>query len=205
MIRPGKILVFLSTIIFVIAFLIPSRLVNYGILLYLKDPIKLWIGQVTTLLAFILAIVLFLFNKRNAAFVISCCYLFMNNNLFHKTIRFLFSDEHFWPDGLIGYIIPLFFIIIIGILLLRRSFKTKSMFWYFTFIVYLIVFYFIANDRNCMVYFVSDEGILTYQFSVWFKNCGSYYAWDMAGILLNIGLFLEMYRRKKLQIKDAKF
>jgi hypothetical protein len=205
MIKPGKILVFLSSIIFVIAFLIPSRLINYGILLYLKDPIKQWICEATILVTFILAVVLFFFNRKNAAFVISCCFLFMNNNLFHKTIRFLFSDEHFWPDGLIGYLIPIFFFIIIGILLLRRSFKTKNRFWYMAFVLYLIGFYFIANDRNCMVYFVSDEGFITYNFSIWFKNCGSYYAWDMAGILLNIGLFLEIYRRKKPQSHTKHF
>ncbi len=47
-----------------------------------------------------------------------------------------------------------------------------------------------------MVEFISDPGFWSFDLTLWFNNCGTYYAWWTSPILFNIGLYNEIRRSK---------
>lgn len=152
--------------------------------------------QVYLILLFPLAFYLLWKNYINAAFYFSAIFIFLNNDLFESVIDLVFNSIPFWTSGLFRFVIPLLLVSIFGTFLLRRSLQRNSYWWYWRFIIFMIGFYLVVNDRNSRIEFISDVGFRKYDLILWFNNCGTYYAWWAAPILLNTGLFCQIQNSK---------
>jgi len=180
------------------SFFLPSRFLNYDFQTILKYAKSNQIGyQVYFLVIFPISLALLFFRNSKVVVYFSTAFLFINNDLFESSIDLIFNDYPLWTTGLFRFIIPLIIVILVGLWLINKSLNKKSYLWYAAFLLLIIGFYLIINDRNCMIEFVSDMGFKKYDLSIWFSNCGTYYAWWLSGILLNIGIVIDLIANKK--------
>ena len=193
MTKKSKYIIGTAILILIASIFLPSRLTSYDletIILYAKND---QIGYSPyILLLFPISLILVLTKKLKAGFIGSTLLLLTNTTLFEDLLYVVFHKSDLTFLILLDRSLPFLLYSAIFISLFYQVFQKKSWIWYGTFICILIASYIWLNDSNCTIKFISDMGIKTYDLKIWFQNCGTYYAWWTAPILLNIGLFNEI-------------
>lgn len=193
MTRNSKCIIGTAALILMVSFFLPSRLTSndWGTIVAFAKTGNIGFAPYILLL-FPITFGLILTRKLTAAFIVSTILLLTNTTLFENLLCFIFNipDKTFLRS--LDRVTPFLTYSAIFIGLIYKAFKKDSWVWYGIFICLMVVSYIWFNNNNCTLIFISDLGIRTSDFRIWFQNCGTYYAWWTASLLLNIGLFNEM-------------
>ena len=193
MTKKSKYIIGAATLILIASIFLPSRLTSNDLETIISFAKTDGIGYAPyILLLFPIALILILTKKLKAGFIVSTFLLLINTTLFEDLLYVVFHKPDLTFLILLDRSLPFLLFTAIFISLFYLVFKKNSWLWYGTFICILIASYIWLNDSNCTIKFISDMGIKTYDITRWFQNCGTYYAWWIAPILLNIGLFNEI-------------
>lgn len=193
MTKKSKYIIGTGTLILLVSLLLPSRLMSYDFETIVSFSQTDGIGYTPyILLLFPITLILVLTKKLKAGFIVSTFLLLINTTLFEDLLYLVFHKSDLTFLILLDRSLPFLLYTAIFMNLFYQVFKKNSWIWYGTFICILIVSYIWVNDSNCTIKFISDMGMKTYDLRIWFQNCGTYYAWWTAPILLNIGLFTEI-------------
>ncbi len=193
MTKKSKFIIGTATLILIASTFLPSRLTSYDFETIISFAKTDQIGYVPyILLLFPIAIVLALTKKLNAAFIVSTVLLLTNTSLFEDLLYVLFHKPDLTLLLILDRALPFLVYSAIFTGLIYVTLKKNSWKWFGAFISIIVVSYIWLNESNCTIKFISDMGIKTYDLRIWFKNCGTYYAWWTAPLLLNIGLFYEI-------------
>lgn len=193
MIKKTKYILGAATLILIVSIFLPSRLTSYDLETIISFAKTDQIGYSPyILLLFPIALILVLTKKLKAGFIISTLLLLTNTTLFEDLLHVVFHKPDLTFLIILDRSLPFLMYSATFMILFYQVFKKNSWIWYGTFICILIVSYIWLNDSNCTIKFISDIGMRTYDLTIWFQNCGTYYAWWTAPILLNIGLFNEI-------------
>jgi hypothetical protein len=193
MTKKSKYIIGAATLILIASIFLPSRLTSYDLETIISFAKTDQVGYSPyILLLFPIALILILTKKLKAGFIVSTLLLLINTTLFEELLYVVFHKSDLTFLILLDRSIPFLIYSTIFISMIYQVFKKNSWIWYGTFICILIASYIWLNDSNCTIKFISDMGMKTYDLTIWFQNCGTYYAWWTAPILLNIGLFNEI-------------
>ena len=193
MTKKSKYIIGAATLILIASIFFPSRLTSYDLETIISFAKTDGIGYAPyILLLFPITLILVLTKKLKAGFIVSTILLLINTTLFEDLLYVVFHKSDLTFLILLDRSLPFLLYIAIFMGLFYQVFKKNSWIWYWTFICVLIASYIWVNDSNCTIKFISDLGMKTYDLRIWFQNCGTYYAWWTAPILLNIGLFNEL-------------
>ena len=181
----------------------PSRLTSYDFETIIRFAKSNQIGYGIYGLVLFPIILLFLSTKKYLIGIYLSTFLLVTQlDLIDHLIDFLTADdESLFGIGATSILYPFLFLVFLFFWLVYKSIKSKKWTWYISFIVLVILTYLFLNDRNCTIEFVADMGIQKYDIGLWFSNCGTYYAWWISAILINIGLFIEIKRERKVANK----
>ena len=182
-----------ATLILIISIFLPSRLTSYDFETIISFAKTDQIGYSPYILfLFPISLGLALTKKIKLAFIVSTILLLINTTLFEDL---LYSLLHYYELTFLYALdraTPFLIYCAIFTWLIHQTLKRDNWIWYGASICLIAVSYIWLNDRNCTIKFISDMGIKTWDLRIWFRNCGTYYAWWIAPILLNIGLFNEI-------------
>ncbi len=193
MTKKTKYIIEAATLILIASIFLPSRLTSYDLETIISFAKTDQIGySLYILLLFPIALIFVLTKKLKAGFIVSTLLLLTNTTLFEDLLYVVFHKSDLTFQILLDRSLPFLIFSAIFMSLFYQVFKKNSWIWYGTFICILIASYIWLNDSNCTIKFISDMGMKTYDLTIWFQNCGTYYAWWTAPILLNIGLFNEI-------------
>ena len=193
MTKKSKYIIATATLILIMSIFLPSRLTNYDFETIVSFAKTDQIGYLPyILLLFPISLGLVLTKKIKLAFIVSILLLLTNTTLFEDLLYFLLHSNDLTFLYALDRAAPLLIYCAIFSWLIYQTLKRYSWIWYGGFICLIIVSYFWLNDSNCTIEFISDMGIKTNNIKIWFQNCGTYYAWWTAPILINIGLFNEI-------------
>jgi hypothetical protein len=199
MTKNSKYIIGTGTLILLVSILLPSRLTSQGFetIIYFAKSNQIGFTPYILLL-FPVALGLALTKNLKTAFAVSTILILTNTTLFEDFLYNFFHIADLTFLRLLPFLAYATIFVITFYIMIRKANWT----WYGAFICLQIISYLWVNDGNCTINFISDMGIQTYDLRVWFQNCGSYYAWWTAPILLNIGLFNEL---NKLDFQAASF
>jgi hypothetical protein len=178
----------------VIAFFLPSRLTNVDFDTFLAFARANSIGYgIYGLILFPFILILVLLKKHLLSVIFSTILLISQLDTVDYFIAFILGggDFYFHTTGTFLLLSGLF------IWVTYKSVATKSLAWYCVLVAVVLVGYFSTNGRNCRTEFLGDIGVIKNDFGLWFRNCGTYYAWWTASILINITIFREIRSRYK--------
>jgi hypothetical protein len=193
MTKKSKYIIGAATLILIASIFLPSRLTSYDLKTIISFAKTDGIGYAPyILLLFPITLRLVLTKKLKAGFIVSTFLLLINTTLFEDLLYVVFHKSDLTFLILLDRSLPFLLYTAIFMSLFYQVFKKNSWICYGTFICLLIASYIWVNDSNCTIKFISDMGMKTYDLRIWFQNCGTYYAWWTAPILLNIGLFNEL-------------
>ena len=193
MTKKSKYIIGAATLILIASIFLPSRLTSYDLETIISFAKTDGIGFVPyILLLFPITLILVLTKKLKAGYIVSTILLLINTTLFEDLLYAIFHKSDLTFLILLDRSLPFLLYTAIFMGLFYPVFKKNSWIWYWTFICVLIASYIWVNDSNCTIKFISEMGMKTYDLRIWFQNCGTYYAWWTAPILLNIGLFNEL-------------
>lgn len=193
MTKKSKYIIGVSTLVIISSIFLPSRLTSYELETIIAFAKTDQIGYSPyILMLFPIALLLTLTKKIKAGFIISTLLLLTNTTLFEDLFHVVFHNSDLSFLVFLDRSLPFLLYATIFISLFYQVFKKNSWIWYGTFTCLLIASYIWLNDSNCTIKFISDMGMKTYDLRIWVQNCGTYYAWWTAPILLNIGLFNEI-------------
>lgn len=191
--KTTQILTIIAGLIFLLSFFLPSRLTSYDLETIISFAKSNQIGySLYVMILFPIAFGFLFCRKFKIAFIISIILILINSDQFESALNFILSDNELFGWGFVNRILPYLILCGLSIWLVYKSLNTNKWIWYFTFIGVTITSYLWLNDRNCTIEFFADYGIKRYDIPLWFNNCGTYYAWWIAPIILNIGLFNEI-------------
>jgi len=191
--KKTKYIIALATLIYITSVFLPSRLTSYDLETFISFAKSGQIGYSTyIILTFPIALILVHFKKLKSGFIISTLLLLTNTTLFENFLDVVFSKTELTFQLFLNRSLPFLIYSVVLIGLCYQAFKKLSWIRYYIFIGVLITSYVCFNESNCTFIFLSDVGIKTYNPWIWFQNCGTYYAWWTAPILLNIGLFNQI-------------
>ena len=191
--KKSKYIIGAATLILIASIFLPSRLTSYDFETIISFAKTDQIGYSPyILLLFPISLGLALTKELKLAFIVSTILLLINTTLFEDLLYFLLHYYDLTYLYALDRAAPLLIYCAIFMWIIYQTLKRNSWIWYGAFICLIAVSYIWLNDSNCTVKFISDMGIKTYDLRVWFQNCGTYYAWWTAPILLNIGLFNEI-------------
>ncbi len=203
MTRTTQILIGIAIAVFLLSFFLPSRLTNYDFETIISFAKSNQIGYgIYGLLLFPIILLLILSKKYLIGIYLSTFLLVTQLDSIDHFIDFLAADnKSFFGIEATSILYPFLILTFLFIWLVFKSIKSKKWTWYISFIVLVILTYLFLNDRNCMIEFVADMEIQKYDIGLWFSNCGTYYAWWISAILINIGLFNEIKRERTVANK----
>lgn len=191
--KTTRILTIIAGLIFLLSFFLPSRLTSYGLETIISFAKSNQIGYSPYIaLLFPIAFGFFLARKLKIAFITSAILIIINSDQFENSLNYILSDNELLGWGFVNRLLPYLILCGLSVWLVYKSLNTSKWSWYSTFVALTIASYIWLNDRNCTIEFVSDMGFKKYDLVLWFNNCGTYYAWWTAPILLNIGLFNQI-------------
>ncbi|PTB98041.1 hypothetical protein C9994_00350 [Marivirga lumbricoides] len=193
MTKKTKYIIGAATLILIISIFLPSRLTSHDLETIISFAKTDQIGYTPyILLLFPISFGLVLAQKLKLALITSTTLLLINTTLFENLLYFLLHNYDLTFLNALERAAPLLIYCTIFIWLIYKAVKINSWRWYSAFICLIVVSYIWLNDINCTIKFILDMGIKTYDLRIWFQNCGTYYAWWTAPILLNVGLFYEV-------------
>ena len=202
MTKKSKNIIGAAILILIASLFLPSRLTSNDLETIISFAKTDQIGYSPyILLLFLVALILTLTKKLKAGFIVSTLLLLTNTTLFEDLLYVISHKSDLTFIMLLDKSLPFVLYSATFISLFYQVLKKKSWIWYGTFICILIASYVWLNDSNCTVEFIADMGIQSNDVMIWFENCGTYYAWWTAPILLNIGLFNEIKTVAKMGIK----
>jgi hypothetical protein len=162
---------------------------DFATILKFAHPSSIGYGIYALILLFPFTVILVLLKKHLAGAISSTILLISQLDALDHFINIII-------DGFFEYfhLSDFGFLLISGLLiwLIFQSVTTKSLTWYCAFIAVILIAYLWTNQRNCRVEFIGDLGIIRNDLRLWFTNCGTYYAWWAACILLNTTIFREL-------------
>ena len=193
MTKKSKYIIGTATLILIASIFLPSRLTSYDLDTIISFAKTDQIGYAPyILLLFPIALGLTLTKRLKIAFIVSTFLLLTNTTLFEDLLSFILHYKDLTLFYTLDRASPFLIYCAIFTWLIYQTLKRDSWICYGIFICLIIASYIWLNNSNCTIKFISDMGMKTYDLRIWFQNCGTYYAWWTAPILLNIGLFNEI-------------
>lgn len=191
--KRSKYIIGAATLILIVSIFLPSRLTSNDLETIIAFAKTDQIGYSPyILMLFPIALIFTLTKNLKAGFIVSTLLLLTNTTLFEDLLHVVFHKSDLTFLKFLDRSLPFLLYATIFSSLFYQVLRKNSWIWYGTFTCLLIASYIWLNDSNCTIKFISDMGMKTYDLRIWVQNCGTYYAWWTAQILLNIGLFNEI-------------